>query len=247
MKDVDLPETHYALSGEGNIAYQSMGNGPVDFIVVPGFISHIEFMHELPGYTSFLRRLSKFARVITFDKRGQGLSDRVSDAPSLETRMDDVGAVMEAIGSERSVLLGNAEGCAMSGMFAATYPELVSRLILFGGYVHRRDISTNLDEIIAHRVKLWGTGAMIKRVAPSSLGYPDAVAQFGKFERLSASPGAVRAFSALNTQIDVSSILPTVRVPTLVLHCQTDAQVPIGRGRELASLIPGAKLIEYPT
>src|SRR3954469_10968417 len=141
MKDVDLPETHYALSGEGNIAYQSMGNGPVDFIVVPGFISHIEFMHELPGYTSFLRRLSKFARVITFDKRGQGLSDRVSDAPSLEQRMDDVRAVMDAIGSQRATLFGHSEGCAMSALFAATYPERVSRLILFGGYVTRRDVN----------------------------------------------------------------------------------------------------------
>src|SRR5260221_11789475 len=127
MNDFVLPETRYALSGEVNIAYQMMGTGPVDFIIVPGIVSHVEFMHELPGYTAFLRRLSSFARVVTFDKRGQGLSDRVSDAPSLEQRMDDVRVVMDAIGSERAVLFGNSEGCAMSALFAATYPERESR------------------------------------------------------------------------------------------------------------------------
>src|SRR6266478_4919577 len=123
MNDFHLPETRCALSGDVNIAYQMMGTGPVDSIIVPGIVSHVEFMHELPGYTAFLRRLSTFARVITFDKRGQGLSDRVSDAPSLEQRMDDVRAVMDAIGSQRAVLFGNSEGCAMSALFAATYPE----------------------------------------------------------------------------------------------------------------------------
>src|ERR1700674_6005178 len=113
MNDFVLPETRYALSGEVNIAYQMMGTGPVDFIIVPGIVSHVEFMHELPGYTAFLRRLSTFARVITFDKRGQGLSDRVSDAPSLEQRMDDVHAIMDAIGSQRATLFGHSEGSAM--------------------------------------------------------------------------------------------------------------------------------------
>src|SRR5713226_6765995 len=211
MSDFELPVTHYALSGEVNIAYQTIGEGSVDIIIVPGFMSHIEFMHELPGYTAFLRRLSRFARVVTFDKRGQGLSDRVSDAPSLEQRMDDVRAIMDAIGSQRAALFGNSEGCAMSALFAATYPERVSRLILFGGYVHRRDMSGKQEERALQRAKLWGTGAMIKTVAPSAATNPDAVARFGKFERLSASPGAAKSFSLLNALIDVSSILPTVR------------------------------------
>ena len=116
MNDFALPETRYALSGDVNVAYQVMGDGPVDIILVPGFISHIEFRHELPGYTAFLRRLSSFARVVTFDKRGQGLSDRVSDAPSLEQRMDDVRAIMDAIGSQRATLFGHSEGCAMSAL-----------------------------------------------------------------------------------------------------------------------------------
>ena len=244
MSDFALPETRYALSGDVNIAYQVMGDGPVDIILVPGFISHIEFRHELPGYTAFLRHLSTFARVVSFDKRGQGLSDRVSDAPSLEQRMDDVRAIMDAIGSQRATLFGHSEGCAMSALFAATYPERVSRLILFGGYVTRRDVI--LEELLEQRVKLWGTGAMIKRVAPSLAANPDAVAQFAKFERLSASPGAVKSFTVLNSQIDVSLILPAIRVPTLVLHRQGDAQVPIELGRELAACIADAKFIEYP-
>ena len=244
MNDFTLPETRYALSGDVNLAYQVMGNGPVDIIMVPGFVSHIEFRHELPGYTAFMRRLASFARVVAFDKRGQGLSDRVSDAPSLEQRMDDVGAIMDAIGSQRATLFGHSEGCAMSALFAATYPERVSRLILFGGYVTRRDL--NIAELVEQRVKFWGTGAMLKRVAPSLAAEPAAVAQFAKFERLSASPGAVKSFTMLNSQIDVSSILPAVRVPTLVMHNKGDVQVPVEHGRELAARIPEAKLIEYP-
>lgn len=246
MSDFELPVTQYALSGDVNIAYQTMSGGPVDLILVPGFMSHIEFMHEFPGYTAFLRRLSTFARVVTFDKRGQGLSDRVSDAPSLEQRMDDVRAVMEAVGSERTSLLGISEGCAMSTLFAATYPERISRLILFGGYVKRRDVLGKREERTLQRVKAWGTGAMIKTLAPSLAEDPDAIAQFAKFERLSASPGAVKSFTLLNDLIDVSPILPTVRVPTLVLHRRGDVQIPVELGRELASLIPEARFIEYP-
>src|ERR1700733_10107265 len=134
MSEFALPETRYALSGEVNIAYQAMGNGPVDIIMVPGVVSHIEFLHETPGYTAFLRRLSAFARVVTFDKRGQGLSDRISGAPSLEERMDDVRAVMDTVSSKRAAVMGFSEGCTMSALFAATYPERVSRLILFGGF-----------------------------------------------------------------------------------------------------------------
>src|SRR6202790_5155141 len=160
MSDFELPVTHYALSGEVNIAYQTIGDGPVDIILVPGFMSHIEFRHELPGYTASLRRLSSFARVVTFDKRGQGLSDRVSDAPSLEQRMDDVHAIMDAIGSQRATLFGHSEGTAMSALFTATYPERVSRLILFGGFVTRRNL--NIAEIVEQRVKFWGTGAMLR-------------------------------------------------------------------------------------
>src|SRR6266704_1069581 len=150
MTDLELPVTRYAMSGDVSIAYQTMGDGPIDLIIVPGMVSHVEFMHDGPGYTASLRRLSSFARVVAFDKRGQGLSDRVSDAPSLEQRMDDVRAIMDAIGSQRAALFGHSEGCAMSALFAATYPERVSRLILFGGYVTRRDL--NIAETVEQRV-----------------------------------------------------------------------------------------------
>lgn len=246
MTEFVLPETRYAISGDVNIAYQVMGDGPVDIILVPGFMSHIEFQHEAPGYTAFLRRLATFARVVTFDKRGQGLSDRISGAPSLEQRMDDVRAIMDTIGSQRAVLIGNSEGCAMSVLFAATYPERVSRLILFGGYIQRRDVSSDREEVLRERARLWGSGATIRRIAPRIAAYPEAVAWFAKFERLSASPGAIKPFILLNYSIDVSSVVPTVRVATLVLHSQNDANVPVELGRELAAQIPNARLIEYP-
>jgi class 3 adenylate cyclase len=243
MSEFTLPETRYALSGDVNIAYQVMGAGPVDIIMVPGVVSHIEYTHETDGYTAFLRRLSAFARVVTFDKRGQGLSDRISSAPTLEQRMDDVRAIMEAIGSQRAVVIGFSEGCAMSALFAATYPERVSQLILYGGFAVPTMLS---EETIAQRVKFWGTGAMIRTARPSLAMNPDAVAQFAKFERLSASPGAIKALSLLNAQIDVRSILSSVQVPTLVLHRREDAQVPVELGRDLAARIPTAKFIEYP-
>jgi pimeloyl-ACP methyl ester carboxylesterase len=156
MSDFVLPETRYAASGDINIAYQTMGDGSIDIILVPGIASHVEFLHEFPGYTAFLRRLSSFARVVTFDKRGQGLSDRISDAPSLEQRIDDVRAIMDEVGSKQAVLLGFSEGSPMSALFAATYPDRVSKLILFGGYAS----NTFTEEAMAQRFKLWGTGAM---------------------------------------------------------------------------------------
>jgi class 3 adenylate cyclase len=247
MHDVELPETRYALSGEINIAYQTIGYGPIDLILVPGIFSHVEFMHELPGYTATLRRLATFARVVTFDKRGQGLSDRISGAPSLEQRMDDVRAVMDEIGSQRAVLFGFSEGCAMSVLFAATYPERVSQVVLVGGFACAADRLSE-DAWIARRdflVKNWGAGEIIKTVVPSDASNPAAVAQFAKFERLSSSPGALKTILSLNRQVDVSSILPSLRTPTLVIHRATDAQVPAVMGRKMAAAIPGARYIEY--
>jgi pimeloyl-ACP methyl ester carboxylesterase len=250
MADFELPVTRYAASGDVNIAYQTMGAGPVDIIMVPGLISHVEFTHEMAGYTAFLRRLSTFSRVVTFDKRGQGLSDRISGAPSLEQRMDDVRAVMDDVGSQRAVVVGFSEGCPMSVLFAATYPERVAQLVLFGGFALASALVPNdLEERIAglvKLVKLWGTGNMIKTVMASQAANQDAVGQFAKLERLSASPGAIKEILLLNGQIDVRAILPTVQAPTLVLHRRTDAQVPVELGRDLAAQIPNARFIEYP-
>jgi pimeloyl-ACP methyl ester carboxylesterase len=246
MSDFALPVTCYAQSGDLNIAYQTMGNGPFDIILIPGFISHVEFSHEMIGYTGFLRRLSAFARVVTFDKRGQGLSDRADGVAPLEQRMDDVRAIMDQIGSQRAILFGFSEGCPMSILFAATYPERVSRIILFGGFARYADYAGDVEERIRQRVQHWGAGTSISALMPSLAANPDAVALFAKLERLSASPGAIRAVMQMNALIDVRSILPSVRVPTLVLHRQNDALVPVEQGRELAARIPGAKFIEYP-
>jgi pimeloyl-ACP methyl ester carboxylesterase len=221
-----------------------MGTGPVDIMMVPGFISHVEFMHELAGYTAFLRRLSTFARVVTFDKRGQGLSDRISGAPSLEQRMDDVCAVMDDVGSRRAVIVGFSEGGAMSVLFAATYPERVAQLVLFGSFAAPAFRTGDPEERIARIVKTWGTAEMMKTVIPSQISQ-DAINQFAKLERLSASPGAVRTLALLNAEIDVRSILPAVQVPTLVLHRNKDARVPIEAGYDLAAKIPNARFIEY--
>ena len=146
VTDLAQPETRYAQSGDVNIAYQVLGDGPIDIVLVPGLTSNIEMFHELPGYTATLQRLARFARVITFDKRGQGLSDRMSGAPSLEQRMDDVRAVMDEIGSRRAAILSFSEGACMSALFAATYPDRVSHLILFGGlFPGRRSVAKRDD------------------------------------------------------------------------------------------------------
>jgi class 3 adenylate cyclase/pimeloyl-ACP methyl ester carboxylesterase len=249
MDDLVLPVTRYASSGDVSIAYQTMGNGPLDIILIPGIVSHVEFMHELTGYTAFLRRLSTFARVVTFDKRGQGLSDRVAGVPSLEERIDDVRAVMDAIGSRQATLLGFSEGCAMSTMFAATHPNRVSRLVLYGGFARFADNFESVPaflEILSKRGHLWGEGAILTRIVPAQSHTPELIAQYAKFERLSASPGAYKALSLMNLEIDVKPILPSVRVPTLVLHRKTDAMLRVELGRDLAARIPDAKYIEYP-
>ncbi|MGX1110370.1 MULTISPECIES: adenylate/guanylate cyclase domain-containing protein [Bradyrhizobium] len=248
MTDFRLPETHYAQSADASIAYQVMGDGPVDIILVPGLFSHIEFMHEMPGYTAVLRRLSRFARVVTFDKRGQGLSDRMTGAPSLEQRMDDVRAIMDAISSTKAVLFGFSEGCPMSVLFAATYPDRVSHLVLLGSFARSKDRlpddvwQLRCDEIVRN----WGSGDTVKTVAPSQATNAEVIAQIAKFERLSSSPGALRTLLVLNRAIDVTTILPMLQTPTLVLHRIGDARVPVALGRAVARSIPAAKYVEYP-
>ncbi|MGY3587014.1 class 3 adenylate cyclase/dienelactone hydrolase [Bradyrhizobium sp. USDA 4341] len=248
MSYLELPMTRYAMSGDASVAYQTMGDGPINIIAIPGIVSHVEFMHEMPGYTAFLQRLSKFARVITFDKRGQGLSDKISGAPTLEERMDDVRAVLDSVGAQRAALLGFSEGCAMSAVFAASYPERVSHLVLFGAFVRYAELFPDADPqlVVQERMKYWGTGALMKEVMASRASDPEAVAKFAKFERLSASPGAMKALQLLNLQIDVGDILPTVRTPTLVLHRANDALVPVQKGRDFAAHIPGSSYTEYP-
>jgi len=245
---ISFPSTRYALSGDVNIAYQIMGDGPVDLILVPGVISHVEYAHELPGYTAALERLARFARVITFDKRGQGLSDKVSESATLEDRIDDVRAVMEAAGSRNAFLMGFSAGGAMSAVFAVTYPERVLGLILYGSLLRSRLRDPEArEQWIVGRTAQWGTGAFMKIVASSRRPIDAETAErFGKFERLSASPGSLRSNLLLNSRLDVTSVLGSVRVPTLVLHRQADSICSTEESRKLVELIPGARFIEYP-
>lgn len=252
MKDETLPETSYAQSGDVNIAYQVMGDGPIDMILVPGLTSNIEMFHELPGYTATLQRLARFARVVTFDKRGQGLSDRMSGAPSLEERMDDVRAVMDAVGSRRGAILSFSEGACMSTLFAATYPERVSHLVLFGGFSRSADLrpdgltTAQVDAWVTDRVKNWGNGDMLRAVIPSYAPEPNGAAALGRMERLCSTPGGIKTILLLNAQIDVTSVLSTIQAPTLVLHRVSDMVVPVRLGRQLATQITRARYIEYP-
>lgn len=247
-REAELPATRYAEAGDLSIAYQVMGSGAVDVVIVPGIISHVEYLHELPGYTDALRNMSTFARVITFDKRGTGLSDRPTNAPSLEERMDDVRAVMDTVRSNRSILFGFSDGAALAALFAATYPERVSHLVLYGGIAKGVSRSPEeLERVVTLRLKVWGSGAFVKIVASANRPVDaETMEKFGRMERLAMSPGALRAIFKLNNNIDVEAVLRSIRAPTLVLRRQGDALVPVERGRALAALIPSATLIEYP-
>jgi len=208
MAEFVVPRTRYARSGDIKIAYQVVGDGPIDLIIVPGSISHVEMVHELPAASGNVQRLARFARVISFDKRGQGLSDRVSGAPSLEERMDDVRAVMNAVGSRKTVLMGMSEGCPMSVLFSATHPDRVSHLVLAGGFIRAGySIPEALFEAHANTVVAnWGSGQMMKHVVRTT-GHQRDLAVLGKFERMCCSPGAFRAPMLVNPRIDVTPIL----------------------------------------
>src|SRR5579871_2145485 len=245
------PETRYARSGDVRIAYQVIGNGPIDLVFVPGFLSNLEVHWEDPGYSHLLQRLGAFTRLIQFDKRGTGLSDRVDnrDLPSLETRMDDVRAVMDAAGSGRAALLGASEGAPMSILFAATYPERTRALVLYGGYAHFHSAVMGPEALavfLENAERTWGTGASLAAFAPGKVEDARFKAWWARFERLSVSPSAAIALARMNAQIDVRHALASIRVPTLVIHLTNDARVKFAAGRQLAQKIPGACFIELP-
>ena len=248
---VQAPTTRYAKSGEVRVAYQVIGHGPVDLVFVPGFISNLEIHWEDPGFAHLLTRLGAFARVIQFDKRGTGLSDRVDThhLPSLETRMDDVRAVMDAAGSKRAVLLGASEGGPMSLLFAATYPERTRALVLYGAYAHFHTFVMDkgaLEQFIAGIEQAWGTGASVARFAPEQAKDERFRTWWARYERMAASPSAAVALARMNAAIDVRSVVPTIRVPTLVIHRTDDARIKFTGGRYLAQHIKGAKFVEIP-
>jgi pimeloyl-ACP methyl ester carboxylesterase/DNA-binding CsgD family transcriptional regulator len=248
---VTVPQTRYARSGDVRIAYQVVGHGPLDLVFVPGYISNLEVHWEDPGYDNLLRRLAAFTRLILLDKRGTGLSDRVDThhLPTLETRMDDVRAVMDAAGSTRAALLGASEGGPMSILFAATYPQRVRALILYGSYAHFHTWVMGreaLAEFMRGAENSWGSGASLPSFAPGRVTDARFQAWWARLERLSASPTAAVALARMNAEIDVRQLLASIRVPTLVVHRAQDARVKIAGGRYLAEKIPGARFVEIP-
>lgn len=251
------PVTRYAKSGDVNIAYQVVGEGPRDLVYVMGWVSHLELFWEEPAVARFMNRLATFSRLILFDKRGTGLSDRVpmDQLPTLEQRMDDVRAVMDAAGSTRAVLFGVSEGGPMTALFAATYPERTAALIIYGSYAKRiwdpeypwaptPEGRQKFYDAIEHE---WGRSEVdMATIAPSAMADPRAREWLARYFRMSASPGAALALAKMNTQVDIRQILPSIRVPTLLMHRTGDLDIDVGGARWMAGEIPGAKYVELP-
>jgi pimeloyl-ACP methyl ester carboxylesterase len=249
-----VPDTRYAKNGEVSIAYQVVGEGPIDLVLVNGLAAHLDLLWADPESTAFLRRLASFSRLILFDKPGTGLSDPVAGAPSLEQRMGDVRAVMDAAGSRRAALIGYSEGGMASAMFAATYPERTAGLVLLNSAAKSKagpEFSAAygrfwwvLDEIAAKR---WGEGAFILELAPSWAGSELRRRTAAIAERACASPGMVRAMTEALREYDARSILPVISAPTLVIHAVEDKLVAVELGRDLAQRVPGARFVELPS
>ena len=246
----EIPNTRYARSGEVSIAYQVLGDGPVDLVWCPGSISHIEFGWSNPALASEHRRLSSFARVILFDKRGTGLSDRDTGVPTLEERTDDIRAVMDAAGSDHATICGLSDGGAMAALFAATYPERATGLVLYGTpprFLEAPDwkglSQGRWDALSAHAEAHFGEGFPLDRWAPSVAGDAKVQQWWGAMQRMGASPSADRALRAMSRDIDIRAMLPTIQVPTLVLHRKGDRIVPMSYGEFTASQIPNARFV----
>jgi pimeloyl-ACP methyl ester carboxylesterase/class 3 adenylate cyclase len=253
-----LPDTQYAKSGDVHIAYQVFGEGPIDLVQVPGSVSHLDLMWEDSGFARYYRRLANFARVIVFDKRGTGLSDRAAGIATLEERMDDVRAVMDAVGSQQAAIIGLSEGGSMSILFAATYPERTRGLVLYGSNVTGRGDEDfpwapfRTDEEIRKRLDEtpWDSADQIIDALASgapSVAHDPAIQQWWlRMRRAGASPAATRALAEMNFLIDVRPVLPSIRTPTLVINLTEDRWVPIEAARYIAARIPAAKLAEIP-
>jgi len=249
---VSPPEIRYARSGSVALAYQVTGDGPGDLVFVPGWISNIEMAWELPEFARFLTRLASFTRLIWFDKRGTGLSDRVAGPVTLEERSDDIRAVMDAAGSDRAALVGWYEGGAIAAGFAATYPQRVSALVM-GSFTARAvheagepwGIDPGMMAVITERAEdAWGTGAIAELVSPSTVGNARFLSFWRRYERASASPNAAGTMIRWNLVIDVRAILPVISSPTLVIHRKDVRLVPAAAVRHVASQIPGSRYLE---
>lgn len=249
------PEVRYARSGDLHIAYATLGSGPIDVLVVPGFISHLEIMWDNPAIVALCRRITRFGRLILLDKRGTGMSDPVTDAPTLEQRMDDIRAVMDAAGSDRAVLMGVSEGAPLCILFAAAYPQRTAALVLIGGlarstwapdYPWATPKDALIESAATFTLPAYGHGENIEIFAPSQASDPAMVEWWARIERLAATPGMLAQLFTMFLDIDVRDVLPLVQAPTLVLHRTGDRVVSVHAGRWLASRIPGAKFVELP-
>jgi len=248
------PETHYVQNGDVNIAYQTLGSGDLDIVFVMGWVSHLEYFWKHHLFAAFLNRLASFSRLILFDKRGTGLSDRVplSELPTLEQRMEDVHAVMDAVGSEKAVLIGVSEGGPMCSLFAATYPERTTALVMIGTYAKRiKDedypwgvSQEDREEFFETMRRDWGKPVGIEERAPTLAADEEFRDWWATYLRMGASPGAAVALTKMNAEIDVRNVLPTIRVPTLVIHRAGDVCLKVEEGRFVASKIPGSKFVE---
>jgi pimeloyl-ACP methyl ester carboxylesterase len=246
------PETRYAKSGGWNIAYQVFGTGEVDLVLVPGFTSHLDYIWEEPGLARFLTNLGSFSRLILYDKRGSGLSDRTPEPPTLEDRMADLLAVLDAVGSERSALLAWSDGGPMSLLFGATHPGRTSGLVLIGTaarFLAADDYPQGIDPDL-HRTFIeameeeWGTGVGLLFFAPSMQESARFKQWWARYQRAAASPIAAADVLRMEHEIDARQVLPAIRVPTLVIHAARDTIVPVECGRYLAQHIPGARYLE---
>lgn len=248
------PRTRYAKSGDVGIAYQVIGDGPIDLVYVPGWVSNIELFWEEPSYAHFLDRLASFARLIMFDKRGTGMSDRVKDSTSLEERIDDLRAVMDAAGSRRAVLFGTSEGGPMCTLFAATRPDRVSGLVLhasFARQLHAPDYPWGrseafLDSVVDNIRNHWGEAFDLARRIPSRAHDEAFRERWARRMRLSATAATAASLLRMNRQIDIRDVLPAIAVPTLLLHALADQVIDIGNSRYMAGKIPRARLVELP-
>jgi pimeloyl-ACP methyl ester carboxylesterase len=243
------PETHYAKSGDVHIAYQVFGEGPLNLVFVPPFVSNLEVYWEERDWARWLNRMGSYARVAMFDKRGTGLSDRVSDIPGLDQRMDDLRAVMDAVGMEQAAIFAMSEGGPLSAMFAATYPQRCRALVICGGFARFASwfpTDEAVAQFLAYIEHAWGSGGSVPFFAPSLANRPGGQQWWARFERQGASPGAGTNLVRMNSQIDISGILPTIRVPTLIIHRTEDVTINVEGGRYLAEHIPGARYIELP-
>lgn len=243
------PITKYCKSGGVHVAYQEFGDGPVDLVFVPGFVSHIDNYWSHPDFVRWLDRLGSFAHVVMFDKRGTGMSDRVGDLPGMDERMDDVRAVMDAAGLDRAAVFGISEGGSLAAMFAAHHPERCEALILYGAFADFTawfPTHKDLEGLLSYIDTGWGSGQSLPLFAPESADDVALQQWWGRFERLGADPGSAISLMRMNSQIDITDILPSIHVPTLVIHRTGDTTIDFDGGVALAEGIPDAKLVELP-